>query len=104
DVFLGSDALKSTYDSTEAVMDNPQPETAHQLPPVVELTMVAVDEASYARRYGNGTAIPPDIVPATDFRDPSPDQYEEDLKDLKTTLQDLRLDYRIFTTRVGLRA
>ncbi len=41
-----------SYESTANVGDNPQPAQANQLPPVVLVTMIAIDEASADRLAG----------------------------------------------------
>ena len=98
------------YDSTGTGMTttsdanlNPK----NQLPPVVRVTMVAIDEAS-AARWQNfyGTSAPDTIQPQW-FTDAS--QYDTDLGWLKRQLNgefDLKqkANYRIFTTEVSIKA
>jgi len=75
----------------------------NQLPPVVQVTMVAVDEASFARLQTGDT--PPNMAPiyaGCEFMDAN--IYEQDLKRLESNLKSLNLSYRIFTMNVALKA
>ncbi|XHR27113.1 MAG: Verru_Chthon cassette protein C [Chthoniobacteraceae bacterium] len=106
-----------TYDSTLTNAD-PLINPKNQLPPVVQVTMVAIDEESAARLAGmNGNAMP-DLGLETLFQDAS--KYQADLDQLQANL--LRrtysnngntyspavklptaVNYRIFTTNVPIR-
>ena len=88
------------YDST-VPKDNSKLDSKNQLPPVVQMTMVALDEAS-AARLSNG-ATPPsfDNELAQRFQDAA--NYEKDFKWLQDTLIDLRVSFRTFTTNVNIR-
>ena len=98
-----------TYDSTSA---GPNGSTAsyntkNQLPPVVQITMVAVDESSFSRLQGNITTMPSLGIDALftsvgDTEDSSKPGYAKDLKTLETTLQSRKLNYRIFTANVSI--
>ena len=90
------------YDSTttNAVSDiNPK----NQLPPIVQVTLVAIDEAS-ANRLANG-ATPPkfDATLDTLFTDTS--KFDDDLKTLQTTLVNSKppVSFRVFTSNVSIR-
>lgn len=91
------------YDSTQVVgatSENPQG-SQHLLPPVVMVTLAAIDEASAQRlveKYGDG--IPP-LVASSLFKNTS--KYEEDLRVLEEKLQEEKLTYRIFSSAVALR-
>jgi len=97
-----------TYDSTltsGSAAINPK----NQLPPVVQVTMVAVDEASY-NRYQNGSTTPPLIAKLgtlfTAVGDPqnaNKDGYAKDLNDLTAALRAAKINYRVFTTDVAIR-
>lgn len=85
-----------------------QPVQAHQLPPMVQVTMVAIDEAS-AKRLENGSTPPAQITAAlTDssgvplFAGPVT-SFEADLEKLKSNLISLHINYRVFTSFVALR-
>lgn len=98
-----------SYDSTDSNTDstiNPK----NQLPPVVQVTLVAIDEDSAARLANRfGTQIP-DLGLANlfnspgDLSDPTKPGYAKDLQTLQTTLVKQRINYRVFTTNVAIRA
>ncbi len=88
------------YDSTVETADkdlNPK----NQLPPVVRVTMVAVDETSYARFQGTSTAMPGALGLEGLFSDPS--KYTADMTTLENNLRTNKLNYRIFTTNISLK-
>lgn len=77
--------------------------TDYQLPPVVEVVMVAIDEVS-AQRLCQGSATPDLGVPgglASLFQDAS--VLETDLKKLTDALIQNRATYRVFRSEVALR-
>lgn len=98
--------------------------TRNQLPPMVEVTMVVLDERSAERFQSALGATPGTTATATDklglttgttglFVKPSTksspttpgeerDQYEADLKTLQAKLVDLKMNYRIFSTDVSI--
>jgi len=86
------------YDSTASRPD-PLINPKNQLPPLVQVTMVALDETS-ARRLENGATMP-DLKLDERFRDPR--QYADDLGKLEDDLNSQHLSYRIFTTSVRLK-
>ena len=81
-----------TYDST--TQDN-------LLPPMVKVTMVAISEDS-ARRLADqhGSQAPPLVNPAW-FSSAS--NFEGDMKALEDSLNEARIDYRVFTSTIPLR-
>ena len=89
------------YDSTgtNAIAQlNPR----NQLPPVVQLTMVAIDEKS-AAILGLSSSGDSDIFKiSTLFSDTT--KFAEDITALEQTLATKRVKYRIFTTNVQIRA
>jgi uncharacterized protein (TIGR02599 family) len=84
-----------TYDTAGSVAN-----IRNQLPPYIEVTMVAIDEVS-ARRLENGTA-PPDLGLTGLFQTAS--SYEADLEKLRKYLSDndKKINYRIFTANVSI--
>jgi uncharacterized protein (TIGR02599 family) len=82
-----------TYDTAGSVAN-----IRNQLPPYIEVTMVAIDEVS-ARRLENG-ATPPDLGLTGLFQTAS--SYEADLETLRTNLTDRKINYRIFTANVSI--
>lgn len=71
-----------------------------QVPPLVRLTMVAIDEASGAR-FDEGSRIP-DLMPANLFTLTS--KYEEDVQTLTDALNEKRVNHKVFSTMVMLRS
>ena len=87
------------YDSTtaKATADiNPK----CQLPPTLQVTMVAVDEVSY-NRFQHGTTMP-DLGLNNLFKDST--KYDADLKTFLATLLSNKLDARVFTTETSIKA
>lgn len=95
-----------SYDSRQGATSTPQPETANQLPPTVQLTMVAIDEAS-AARLCTGESEPADLKNLgnifTVSKESSFSGTSGQLQTLKTKLDSLRINYKIFTAVVPIR-
>ena len=87
----------------------PQPPAQNQLPPLVQVTMVAIDEASAARLESMSTDQVQTLGLANLFQtagsltDPSVSGYAKDLKILTDKLQALHLNYRVFNSEVSIR-
>jgi uncharacterized protein (TIGR02599 family) len=101
-----------SYDSRNRDSIN-NPRTArnlqrNQLPPMVQVTMVALDETSAIQlALRNGKNAPP-LVPISSFTDPT--KYSSgdpenpgDLENLKISLAEMHLTYRVFTTNIVIR-
>ena len=91
------------YDSTTTNAD-PDINPKNQLPPVVQVTLVAIDEAS-ANRLANGAVAPGfDAMLDAIFFDTS--KLDADLNTLQKALSEFKppVSFRIFTTSVGIRA
>ena len=97
-----------TYDSTgtHTVAElNPK----NQLPPVIQVTMVAIDENS-AKRMNTNTQNTIQSQVAAIFRtvgsttDPTQRGYARDLKSLEDYLVRNKVNYRVFTTTVSLKS
>lgn len=82
-----------TYDTAGSVAN-----IRNQLPPYIEVTMVAIDEVS-ARRLDTG-ATPPDFGLTGFFTQTS--NYDQNLEDLRKNLNDRKINYRIFTANVSI--
>jgi uncharacterized protein (TIGR02599 family) len=91
-----------TYDTTLNATTTPQPVTANQLPPMVQVTMVAIDETS-AKRIDNGSTPPAVITAALQNKFSDPAQYQADLDSLSLGLSAHHINYRIFSSAVPLR-
>ncbi len=80
----------------------------NQLPPIVEVTMVAIDEAS-ALKLGN-TSTPPNAAlgltqsgtPLFTTSSESPNQLEADLTTMETQLTASHVNFRVFQTEVAI--
>jgi uncharacterized protein (TIGR02599 family) len=108
---LCKDFVYDSYYNPAKNYPDPEINPSNQLPPIVQVSMVALDEASAARLESlNGTVMPK--IGNGLFRDtkqllndpatPQPD--DGDLQKLAQELIDLKLSYRIFTTDVSIRA
>jgi uncharacterized protein (TIGR02599 family) len=71
----------------------------HQLPPEVELIMVAIDESSAARNWGNAAAAPE----LTKGLFAKPADLEKDLADLIGRLNTERIKYILLRSTVKIR-
>lgn len=93
-----------SYDSRRFLSEPASPVASlsrHQLPPTVQVTMVALDEASASRyeREGGSTA---DLADAAWFKEAT--KHEADLLALTDRLSSLKLDHQVFTTTVSIRS
>ena len=92
-----------TYDSQANALVTPQGITANQLPPVIQVTMIAISEAS-AVRLDTGTSTPPaEIETALAGKFTNVADYQKDLDDVTKALADLNIEFKIFSTSVPLR-
>lgn len=76
----------------------------NQLPPIVEVAMVAIDEVSAARLQPN-TASPPSVIQTaltTGNRFQTAANLDSDLSALEKDLSDSHINYRVFRTLVPL--
>jgi len=81
----------------------PQPANMNQLPPVVRIVLIAVDERSMARLQGTSTAKPNlGFDYGSVFQ--SADKLDDDLKEVSDALSKKRLNFRIFQTDVAISA
>lgn len=93
-----------SYDSRLNASASPQPETAHQMPPTVQITLVAMDETS-AARVCTGSTPPAKVSSAFAglFQTSNQDQFDADIITLKTRLDEKKINFRIFTALVPIR-
>ncbi len=84
-----------TYDSRQATGI-----TRNQLPPLVQVTFVVIDEES-AARLANGS-INPDFGVSGLFNSSAQSDYDQDLQTLQSNLTDRRANYRIFSEIVPI--
>ncbi|HRX55834.1 MAG TPA: Verru_Chthon cassette protein C [Verrucomicrobiales bacterium] len=71
-----------------------------QVPPLVRLTLVAIDETS-AIRLENGSTMP-SVVDASMFSNSK--NYLSDIENLKQKLSDQRLNFKVFSSLVAIRS
>jgi uncharacterized protein (TIGR02599 family) len=102
-----TNATNYNWNSLTAWTSGNQPAQMHQLPPLVNITMVAVEEAAVNRLAGTAASAS-DAASAmgitnfsTLFTDEA--QYDADLLRLETALSSKNIPYRTFTTTVPLR-
>jgi uncharacterized protein (TIGR02599 family) len=91
-----------SYDSTNTHA-NPLLNPRNQLPPVVQLTMVAIDDRSAEKLGLDSTKSDVfEIVQSNLFQNTA--NFTQDLATLEATLAQKKVRYRIFTTNVHIRA
>jgi len=91
---------KSTTSTSTA---STQSTTQNDLPPVMVVTMVAIDEASAQRLEAkNSNGQPPEITNALSKLTSVASNYANDLSQLETALGDAKINYRVFTLNVKL--
>lgn len=98
-----------TYDSSPGSSTgggNPPPlsgdlDQKNQLPPIVQVTLVAIDETSASRLAAKNGTNPPDFNISSLFKNAA--NYDQDLNTLQKTLASSRVNYRIFTADVAIR-
>lgn len=91
-----------SYDTRKDAAAAPQPATANQLPPVIEVTMVAIEESA-ARRIETGADEPAAIKSALSGKFQYPSELQTDLKNLEKALNDNRIPYRIFSSAIPIK-
>lgn len=108
---LCPDYKYDSYYSPTAVKPDPEINPSNQLPPIVQVSMIAIDEASAAKMAAvNGTTKPvygTGLFADTKklFDDPgTPKAGDGDLAKFGQQLADQHYNYRVFTTEVTIRA
>ena len=74
-----------------------------QVPPLVQVTMIAIDEAS-AIRFDRGASEPPEIGSAVSGRFTRATQFSRDLESLEEALRSSDVNYRVFSSMVPIRS
>jgi uncharacterized protein (TIGR02599 family) len=85
----------------EAAMTDLGRQTRHQVPPVIDLVLIAVTETSWLNFAKDRQAN--QIASLLKIEITSPQSLAPDLQAAEKRLSELKLDYRIFTTTVSLR-
>jgi len=93
-----------SYNSRNGTSTSPQPETANQLPPTLQVTMVAIDETS-AARFCTTSTPPTQITGALAglFQVSNTTDFDADLDKLTTSLAQNNIQFRVFTSIVPMR-
>jgi len=93
-----------SYDSRLNATTIPQPITANQMSPVVQVTMVVLDETS-AGRVCLASSVPSVISDATAglFAESRAAKFDEDLGVLEARLSAAKLNFRVFTALIAVR-
>ena len=91
------------YNSRENAAAKPQPSTANQLPPTVQVTLIAISEAAAARLDTGSASAPPEIQSALDGKFIQVSQYQSDLDDVTTALSNKGIAYQIFNISVVMK-
>lgn len=98
-----SRAAKS-YSATSATGTTMSGTTLHQLPPLVEVIMVAIDETSAQRLAAEFGTNPPDLGQNDLFKIISSiTDVDADIDKLEKNLVDKKLNYRIYRSVAGIR-
>jgi uncharacterized protein (TIGR02599 family) len=81
----------------------PDQGTQHLLPPIVQVTMVALDEPSASRWAAKNSDKPVNLLIESGATFTSVSDYDADLQRVRDYFTSERLNYRVFTTSVNLR-
>jgi len=90
------------YDSRAAADQPNQPVTAHQLPPFLQIAVLAIDERS-AARLTSGSQQPAVVVSALQDRFRLAADFRSDLAAVEQELIEQGINCRVFVTRVQLK-
>ncbi len=91
-----------SYDSSSNATLYPQPVTANQLPPLLQVTMVAIDEAT-AKRLDSGSTQPAAISSALNGKFQISANFQTDLAQLEQQLTAAHIPYKVFSSNVPIR-
>jgi uncharacterized protein (TIGR02599 family) len=104
---LSKSATNYGWDSLTTWTGDQQPAQMHQLPPLVDVTMVAIEEAAANRLLGDSSSAASAAIalgiPDLSSLFASASSYESDLATLERGLSSKSIPYRVFTTTVPLR-
>jgi uncharacterized protein (TIGR02599 family) len=76
---------------------------AQQVPPLVRVTMVAIDEAA-ATRFEKGSTMPSELSSALNGAFLSTQKYTEDVQKVSAALNNLKVSHKVFSSLVLLRS
>ncbi len=92
-----------SYDAESNATAYPQVPTAAQLPPVLQVTLVAIDEATAKRLDTGSSAQPTAISTALSGKFVTSANYSSDLAQLEQQLTSAHIIYKVFTSNVPIR-
>ena len=90
-----------TYNSGLNAQTTPQPATANQEPPLVQVTLVAIDETTASRLCLSSTP-PAAVTSCLTGLFQSPNNYTQDLATLESKLSAEHIGYQVFNSTVSL--
>ncbi|MBE2204108.1 MAG: prepilin-type N-terminal cleavage/methylation domain-containing protein [Chthoniobacterales bacterium] len=102
EALLGPLVTNLAYDSRTGATLPVQPVSANQLPPLLNLAMIAIDEKS-AARLASGSTPPAQVGAALAGRFQLAANFQEDLKDAEADLTAAGVSCRVFSTRILLK-
>ncbi len=79
-------------------------EFSQQVPPLVRVTMVAIDEAAAVRYTDPGGALPTEFIARMSGLFKNTDSYNEDIQKLTDALNELKVSHKVFSSMVMLRS
>ena len=107
DGVFSKSATKYGWDSLTPWSSVTQPSQMHQLPPLVNVTLVAIEEAAASRLAGNAStpaaAASALGVPNLSSLFQNASSYEDDLNTLENGLSSKGVPYRVFSSTVPLK-
>ena len=93
------------YDTAPNVTANSPPYAQNQLPPMVYIMMIAVDEASFVRYQAiNGTAMPTNLGLSGILTNAAYTNRQQDVAQVTNALTAAKINYRIFSIAIPLGA
>lgn len=97
-------SLDYEYNSTSQSSTTPQPPTANELPLLMRITMVAIDESS-ALKLASGSEFPAALTSALQGKFSDAQSFDADLASLNSTLANVTpaINFRVFSTTIRLK-
>ncbi|MBE7157615.1 MAG: hypothetical protein INR62_04125 [Rhodospirillales bacterium] len=90
------------YNSRQGVPTPANAAQSEQLPPILQISLVAID-ANSAARLERGATKPGDIESALAGKFARTDHYQQDMQDLQAALVAKHIQYRVLTASITLR-
>ncbi|MDP4849623.1 MAG: prepilin-type cleavage/methylation domain-containing protein, partial [Verrucomicrobiales bacterium] len=77
---------------------------SQQIPPLVRVTMVAIDEAAAVRYSDSGGTMPAELMAPLSGLFKNTDSYDDDIQKLTDALNELKVSHKVFSSMVMLRS